>query len=256
LFARVALQVRVDYVIALFGEPAYRQRREGSRFKAGADPDGAEQEVVIFTEHVWLLGSDGYLQILTDESDNVVRYSLTTRSRKFNPRLPVGAVEGNTPKFYIYLGRTLFSDISSEPDRVYRGPHGATAPYEYRQSYYYGRPGGYADWTCTYNAVGLTPVMPLPYSVPVPPWENALSARGWLATLDDEQRSMLEVSQAGTIINTVTIDHHQSDRSGNISCGPDRELVRLMPARSAWWQSSAVTLKRISKSATSFRHDR
>lgn len=181
----------------------------------------------------------------------MVRYSLTTRSRKFNPWIPVGAVEGNSPKFYIHLGRTLFSEIPSETDRVYRGPYGATAPYEYRQSYYYGRSGGYADWTCTSNAVGLTPVKPLPYSVPVPPWENALSARGWPAKLDDEQRSMLELSQAGTIINTITIDHHQSSRSGNTSYGPDRELVRLMPARSAWWQTSAAILKRICKSVTS-----
>jgi hypothetical protein len=181
LFARIALKIRADYVIEMFGEPTYRQCPEGWRFKAGNHDDEPEQEVASFTERLWVLGDDGYLQILSDELDNIIRYSLTTRSRKFHPRVPVGAVSGGLPEFLIRLGRTRFSEIPLEPDRVYRGPHGATEPYEYRQSYYYGRAGGYADWTCTYNAAGLTPVKPLSTTVPVPSWGHALSGRGWLA---------------------------------------------------------------------------
>ncbi len=230
MFAQIALQVRVDYVIGLFGEPTYRQCHEGWRFKVSDDADEPTQEVVTFTERIWLLADDGYLQVLTDEQDNVVRYSLTTRSRKFHPRVPIGAVSGNLPRFAVRLGRTRFSEIPPEPDRIYRGPYGATAPYEYRQSYYFGRSGGYADWTCVYNAVGSIPVDPLPPMVPVPPWEHALSGRGWLVALNDEQRSRLNLSRAGTVVNTVTIEHSDSDRSGKIGYGPDRELVRLMPA--------------------------
>jgi hypothetical protein len=240
LFAQLALQVRVDYVIDMFGEPTYRQYREGGRFKASNTdkPEEAkpEEEVATFTEHVWLLASDGYLQVLTDDLNNVVRYSLTTRNRKFHPNISIGAVSGGLPRFSVRLGRTLFSELPAEPGRVYRGPYGATAPYEYRQSYYYGRGGGYADWTCTYNAAGLTPVDPLPFTVPVPPWAQALSARGWLADLDDEQRNSLSVSRAGTVVNTVTIEDFRSDRTGKIHYGPDRELVRLMPSRATWWE--------------------
>jgi hypothetical protein len=242
LFAQLALQVRVDYVIDMFGEPTYRQYPEGERLKV-SDTDNPEQEAVIFTEHVWLLARDGYLQVLTDDLNNVVRYSVTTRNRRFHPKISFGAVSGNLPEFYVRLGRTLFSEVPAEPDRIYRGPYGATAPYEYRQSYYYGRPGGYADWTCTYNAAGLTPVDPLPTAVPVPPWEQALSGRGWLVGLDDEQRIRLYLSRAGTVVNTVTIEDFRSDRSGKISYGPDRELVRLMPTRAEWWKRIRFLLR-------------
>jgi hypothetical protein len=244
LFQRIALQATADYVIGLFGEPVYRQSREGWRFKTGGEPDKAEKEVVKFTERVWLLANDGYLQILTNDLDNVVRYSLTTRSRGFHPRVPIGAAPGNLPMFFIRLGKTAFSEIPCEPDRVYRGPYGATAPYEYRQSYYHGRSGGYADWTCTFNAAGIAPVEPLPTSIPVPPWEHALSARGWLATLDDAQRNSLNLSRAGTIVNTITIEESQSDRSGMVGYGPGRELVRLMQYNVAWWRISASTRQR------------
>jgi hypothetical protein len=243
LFSRVALQVRADYVIELFGEPTYRQCREGRRFKFYNDANKINYEVVTFIERVWLLANDGYLQVLSDETDNVVRYSLTSRNRKFHPRIPIGNVSGNRPEFLVRLGRTLFSEIPPEPRRVYRGPHGATAPYEYRQSYYFGRPGGYADWTCSYNAAGSAPVTPLPYTVPVPPWEGDLPGRGWIASLNDEQRNELNLSREHTVVNTFTIEHSQSDRSGKISYGPDRELVRLMPVRSIWWQIPFITRK-------------
>jgi hypothetical protein len=231
LFAQMALQVRADYVIGLFGEPAYMQRRKGQHLCTSGNGSDPEHQGAMFTERVWLLADDGYLQILTDDLDNVVRYSLTTRSRRFHPRVSVGAAAANVARFSVELGRTLFSEIPGDPDRVYRGPYGATAPYEYRQSYYYGRSGGYADWTCTYNAAGLPPGDPLPVVIPVPAWERALSARGWLDRLDDDQRESVYRSRAATVVNTITIEHSQSDRSGKIGYGPDRELVRLMPTR-------------------------
>jgi hypothetical protein len=231
LFAQMALQVRADYVIGMFGEPAYMHCREGRRLCISGDASSPEYEAAKFTERTWLLAEDGYVQVLTDDLDNVVRYSLTTRSRSFRPRIPVGAVSGNVPRFSVELGRTLFSEIPGDADRVYRGPYGSTAPYEYRQSYYYGRPGGYADWTCTYNAASLPPCDHLPTTIPLPPWERALSARGWLAGLDDDQRDSLNRSRAATVVNTITIEHAESDRSGKTHYGPDRELVRLMPAR-------------------------
>lgn len=232
LFAQLALQVRIDYVIGMFGEPSYRRDLEGERPKV-SNSELPEYEAAIFTEHVWLLASDGYLQVLTDDLDNVVRYALTTRSRGFHPKIFLGAVSGNMPEFSVRLGRTLFSEIP-EPDRVYRGPYGATAPYEYRQSYYYGRPGGYADWICAYNAAGLASADPLPTTIPVPAWEHPLSGRGWLASLDDDQKDMVRLSRAGTVVNTVTVENPRSDRTGKIHYGPDRELVRLMPTRKVW----------------------
>ena len=243
LFMHITLQARADYVIALFGEPVYRQSRGGWRFKVAGEINKIEKENVTFTERVWPLASDGYLQILTDELDNVVRCSLTTRSRRFRPRLPVGAISENVPMFVIQLGRTLFSEIPRLPDRVYRGPYGATAPYEYRQSYYGARPGGYADWTCTYNAAGLRPAAPLSTLVPVPPWQDALSGRGWLETLNDNQLNALKLSRAATVVNTITIDHPQSDRSGRVGYGPDPELVRFVQPSMAKSQSLASARK-------------
>jgi hypothetical protein len=243
-FSQVALQVRADHVVALFGEPTYRQERTGWRFKVGGDPLKAEREDISYTERLWLLAGDAYLQILTDEHDNVVRYWLTSRSRKFCPRIPIGAVEGGSPTFFVRLGRTLFSELPPEPDRIYRGPYGATAPYEFRQSYYGARPGGYADWTCSYNAAGLGPVAFLSNAIAVPPWEQAMSGRGWLANLTENELSELAHSRQGTVVNTVTVEHSRSDRSGTIGYGPDRELVRLIPVRASGWHRLVRRVRR------------
>jgi hypothetical protein len=193
---------------------------------------------------LWLLAEDGYLQVVADDIDNVVLYSLTTRTRKFRPRIAIGAAPGNTPLFPVRLGQTLFGQIPP-PDRVYRGPAGATAPYEYRQSYHGARPGGYADWTCTYNAAGAGQPAILPADVPVPPWKDALAGRQWLAELTDDQRAHLDRSRAGTVINTVTIEHFLSDRSERTRYGPDQELVRLLSPQTSGWRKRVPSIGQI-----------
>jgi hypothetical protein len=228
LFGRIALGVRGGYVIGMFGEPAYQQSYEGSRLAVDSDTSGIE-EPATFTERVWLLAEDGYLQVLTDDQDNVVRYSLTTQSRKFRPKVPMGGAGGSPPEFAVVLGVTRFSELPWPSERLYIGYSGATTPYEYRQSYYYGRSGGYADWVCTYNASGFGSCQPIPREVRALPWNHSEGVSEWLHQLSDEERDQLDKGQMTTAVNTVSIENFLSDRSEASSYGANRELVRLMP---------------------------
>jgi hypothetical protein len=255
LYGRIALGVHISYVTGLFGEAAYQQQYEGSRLAtgksstprgrswwagmlrgtAGRSSGGARHaphyEAANFTERVWMLADDGYLQVLTNELGNVVLYSLTTRNPRFRPKIAMGTVPGGRSRFTVRLGVTRFAMIPWPADRVFRGPSGATAPYEYRQSYAGGRAGGYADWTCTYNAAGMGPWTPVPANVQPPAWNHPLGGREWPAELSDDQETQMDRCRAGTVINTVTVEHFRSDRSGLVRYGPDREVMRLMPVR-------------------------
>jgi hypothetical protein len=233
LFGRIALGVRGAYVINMFGEPAYQQSYGGSRLAVDSDTPGAEESAT-FTERVWLLAEDGYLQVLTDDQDNVVRYSLTTQTRKFRPKIPMGGVGGSPPEFEVVLGVTRFSELPWPPQRLYIGYSGATTPYEYRQSYYYGRPGGYADWVCTYNASGFGSCQSVPREIGALPWNRLGGASEWVHQLSDEERGQLDQGRMATAVNTVTIEKFPSDRSETSSYGANRELVRLMPRQPRW----------------------
>ncbi len=68
LFGWIALGVRSAYLVSMFGEPAYQQSYEGSRLAVGSDTPGTD-EPATFTERIWLLAEDGYLQVLADDQD-------------------------------------------------------------------------------------------------------------------------------------------------------------------------------------------
>jgi hypothetical protein len=69
-------------VIGLFGEPACMQCRNGRRPCISGDGGDAEYEATKFTERVWLLADDGYLQVITAELHNVVRRPAPRRQRE------------------------------------------------------------------------------------------------------------------------------------------------------------------------------
>jgi hypothetical protein len=171
LFTRqLALGVRAEYVVGLFGEPAYQRTYEGRRLGITTEAQPVD-EPATFTERIWRLADDGYLQLLTDDQNNVVRYSLTTCSKRFRPVVALGSFSTNHKEFDVKLGVTRFSDIPWPPSRLYIGPSGATAPYEYLHAYYFGRSGGYADWACVYNASGYgARVLPIKVSSNPPTW--------------------------------------------------------------------------------------
>ncbi len=110
-----------------------------------------------FTEHVyphkWF-----FVQCLTDEHDNVVFYSVTSRDAEFTPAIwPSSASPDNVPAIpHERLGSVPFAEIF--PDHVPNGVlaffSGATAPSTYVESYYLGNPGLYLTYLIGLNDAG------------------------------------------------------------------------------------------------------
>ncbi|AXG82237.1 ETEC_3214 domain-containing protein [Streptomyces paludis] len=148
-YRRMAPYVRHDYVTELFGEPAWEHRQTVRTYGADAGADEDELDVVLrdveLTVRTWPLGLLGYLVTWCNEHDEVLMYSLTTRSRLFRPRISVGP-------YRITLGRTPLSSLPA-PGQDDAGPwHGLGARrFSYAEQHYFGNPGGYLHW-----AVGVS----------------------------------------------------------------------------------------------------
>jgi hypothetical protein len=78
-----------------------------------------------------------YLQVLTDRTDRVIAYGVTTRRADFNP-------EFSMHQQRVQLGRTRFGEITSEPSNVF-GYLDANR-YTYHEEYYFGNPGLYQTY--------------------------------------------------------------------------------------------------------------
>jgi hypothetical protein len=247
LFTRqLTLGVRAEYVVGLFGEPAYQRTYEGRRLDISTDEQPAD-EPAIFTERIWRLADDGYLQLLTDDQNNVVRYSLTTCSGRFRPVIALGSFSADYNEFEVKLGVTRFSDIPWPPARLSIGPSGATAPYEYLHAYDFGRSGGYADWICVYNASGHGAYAPIELGLNPPTWnQRAMTVAAWYEQLPTQGQEQVNAGRRETVINTVTVESFLSDHSDQSHYGPDREQVHLMPRTRRWYQYR--TIRRLRRS--------
>lgn len=100
-----------------------------------------------FIEYIFALGKLGYVQALTDDNGRVLAYSVTTRSKKFNPTLSLGPYSLNSRRVTIVLGKSRFSDLDqldTEPECVVCtvGAH----DYYYSEKYYFGNPGHYQSY--------------------------------------------------------------------------------------------------------------
>ncbi|WP_334663927.1 ETEC_3214 domain-containing protein [Streptomyces cyaneofuscatus] len=154
-YRRIAPYVRHDYVTEQFGEPAWLHKRTVRMYGSGAEED--ESPVVLedveLTVRTWPLGLLGYLVTWCNEHDEVLMYSLTTRSRLFRPRVSIGPHR-------ITLGRTPLSALpSTAPEDD--GPWHALGArrFSYAEQHYYGNPGGYLRWAVGVSDAG-SPLAP------------------------------------------------------------------------------------------------
>lgn len=108
------------------------------------------QTIGEYTEHVWPLWGC-YVQAITDTTDTVVMYSVTSRAATFRPRLRTAPGIG-FPSLDVRLGDLRFSDIPFEPERIY-AEIGARR-FWYWETYYFGNPGGYRWFAFALNDAG------------------------------------------------------------------------------------------------------
>ncbi|MFG2601906.1 ETEC_3214 domain-containing protein [Streptomyces sp. NPDC048462] len=96
-----------------------------------------------------------YLVTWCDDHDEVLMYSLTTRSRLFRPRVAVGP-------YRITLGRTSLASLPS-PGLDGAGPWHALGArrFSYAEQRYFGNPGGYLHWAVGVRDAGSPSTPPI-----------------------------------------------------------------------------------------------
>lgn len=185
------------------------------------------RELMYHSRHAWI-------QVLADERDAVVRFSITVTDPRF--RLQVRDLTGG--QLTATLGRSTFAATETQA-----GPQGVSLMiganrYEYAEAYWFGNPGGYQWYVLSHNdasAVGT-----IDWSVG---GHGSTSFQtGMLESADAvplgsvPQPDELARFRSGTTINTLTIlgpswsaDGRPLGQSGLAAPrGPDASLVRVI----------------------------
>ncbi|MYV51715.1 ETEC_3214 domain-containing protein [Streptomyces sp. SID3212] len=210
-YRRMAPYVRHDYVTELFGEPAWAHQQNVQKYgmNEDADEDAVALRDVELTVRTWPLGLLGYLVTWCNEHDEVLMYSLTTRSRLFRPRISIGP-------YRITLGRTPLAALpGSGPDE--EGPWHALGArrFSYAEQHYFGSPGGYLHWVAGVSDAGSPAHPPI-----------GCEGNTWDPAERDEYRRRAR-------INSVLIVGSTIDLKSLLPYGiaPDYDRVRLLELR-------------------------
>ncbi|TQF05536.1 hypothetical protein E6W39_29050 [Kitasatospora acidiphila] len=214
LYEGMALSVRHDVIKRQFGEHDWQFKATFQQYE-GVHGQTTDVDLLV---RIWPLGKLGYLTTwCTLADDTVVMYGVTTRSRWFQPHVPVG------PDYSIKLGRSRFAELPDPAQRPTGGRFAAVGArrFGYAEGHYFGNPGGYQTWIVGACDSGA------PMSPPIGVYQAA--AREW-----DEAR-YVQYRTSG-VINSVIVAAGLSplkvldDRFLPYGVGPDQDRVRLSPA--------------------------
>ncbi len=198
---RLAPTMHLPYFIQVLGEPQQRQ------------PSEQGPQVVHWATE------DAYMKALADASGLVIRWSVTTRSRRFSPTFYRGrTITTSGETLEVTLGRTRFSELSGRPLWI-RGDLGARR-FHYDEGYYFGNPGNYQPFVYSLNDAGYVSDHEL---IRLSRREDGLTAdEREVQTLLD--RPDIAAARASTSVNTITVGspHDQLDPNEMwLGYGPD-----------------------------------
>jgi hypothetical protein len=220
----------------LFGQPTFRRTVTETRLFDKSHTGPTEVE---YTEHIWMLASDGHVQVLTDTDEAIVSYTLTTTNKSFHPLVWMGYPQSTPPGFGVKLGKTRFAAIPWSLCTKVDWFIGASAPSGYNELYHYGRPGGYANWICAHVAMGYgqfrLPDIPMPNSESKTEDTPSL----WRSKLSDEHRQHLDQCRKESTINSVTVSASNVRLDPLELYGVYREMIQWLPRQPSWWNFSA-----------------
>lgn len=183
----------------------------------------ALRQLIYRTKHAWV-------QVLADENDTVVRFSITVTDPRF--RLQVRDLT-----FYqlsARLGHSSFSDVRSllQPDG--RILNIAARRREYCESYWFGNPGNDQRYVLSHNDAGIGRFFFNLLSVGGPVW----CQDGFFTLIDpppvqpppfDPQSNYGRQFRAGTAVNTLTVLGARMPPAGMAAPrGPDADYVRVL----------------------------
>ncbi|TSC96538.1 MAG: hypothetical protein Athens101426_303 [Parcubacteria group bacterium Athens1014_26] len=152
-----------------------------------------------------------YVQAIVNSQGKIVLFSITTRNKRFNPILNIGGGD-----FSVKLGKTTFSKLMKEPEKVFKrgGDHGGFDFYS--EVYYFGNPGHYLNYAFSIN-------------------ENVYDAFSYvpLSFLENTPDNPDEIKKFRNenIINTYTVigslEEKEIEENG-IEFGPMRSQIRTL----------------------------
>jgi hypothetical protein len=160
-FRKLAPHVRHEYVKGLFGEPAWQYKQSVQELTVAPETGDlcpVEREMTVRT---WPLGRMGYLTTWCTEDDEVVMYSITTRSKIFRPVVRIGT------EHVVRLGRSRLSSLPSPWPDVEGAVQWAVGAqrYSYAECHYFGSPGGYRTWVVGVSDAGYPAMAPVQLGV-------------------------------------------------------------------------------------------
>lgn len=165
--ARLGTNAQISFFSSVLGEPPAIRRTQESTVSIYGNTGKRNREQKIWTECIWI-DRDFYVQAYADKDETIHAYSVTTRSKHFNPRFrPPGGhtVEPSrigrllrmpTIKLQpqIKLGKTHFA-VLGHPQQAaaWSGAHNI----HYFESYHHGNPGYYQTFVFSINDSGYRP---------------------------------------------------------------------------------------------------
>lgn len=194
--------VQLDYFVERLGPASFR-RRVGANF-----------------DHSFIRPLF-YVQAMTDAQNEVIFFTITTRSKHFAPRL---GFSGGSPALSVHLGRSHFAAVAPAPND-YRVNVGIRQ-FQYWEDHYFGNPGRYQSFILGFSDSGYLGSS----RRRVRESGGHLLAKLQFSPLsDDERQSVCEQLREFTIVNTYgeTAPHVKlRDHFGTV--GIDKDQVRVL----------------------------
>ena len=212
ILSKLSADTNITYFQNLIGNPVFVNKMENG------------DSEYIFVNNLF------YVQAITDKDQRVLAYSVTTRSKDFNPSLKFVAMSfGEVEDFRtptVVLGKTTFSELGKilawAPINIvsYLGAH----DYFYSEEYRFGNPGNYQTFFFAQNQAGyVNNVYPAPALLPVD-YNHVSSTYPGIQAYRDR-----------AIINTYTVTapfigpkEMSNDDSRTLILGPDYNQVRIL----------------------------
>jgi hypothetical protein len=201
-----------------------------------------------FTE-CFFIDRDYYVQTVSDEDDTVLAFSITTRTKSFNPRFGgdewlrrherrrFKRLTGQhwQPFFRVRLGGTRFSELGLHDRSPNIRLNVGVRTYAYSEAYYLANPGNYQTVVFTASSAAVQgaigPLYELAQMAPEGRWFG-----GPVASEDDERLvsdptfvKLLERVRSETVVTTYTVlGPHRSAAQYPMSFGPHGDEVRTL----------------------------
>jgi hypothetical protein len=144
--ARLNVNTQIDNYEEILGKPFLINKR-------------ASHKEYLFIDELF------YVQAVANEADQVVMYSITTRSPKFRPKIRTPFSDNKEKDIVVELGRTPLSVINYRPSDINGFISGNMSSFYYNELYWTGNWGGYLTYGFSYNGAGAgkvsTPYWPL-----------------------------------------------------------------------------------------------